>query len=126
MKDTIVVDNVEYVRKDSIPIPVATLPFKIIRGQNSGVFAGYLESRRGREVTLTGARRIWYWDMNVSYDDASMFLAELAETGVVSKSSHRKALPQVRRVVVLDAIEILDVSDAAKKSIEGGLITKGK
>lgn len=36
--------------------------YVIVRCENAGVFAGYLESREGREVTLLKARRIWYWD----------------------------------------------------------------
>ena len=35
--------------------------YVIVRGEASGAFAGTLESRSGREVVLTGARRLWYW-----------------------------------------------------------------
>ena len=34
----------------------------IVRGDRSGVFFGTLAERSGREVKLTGCRRLWYWD----------------------------------------------------------------
>jgi hypothetical protein len=40
---------------------VTELPYVIIRTESAGVFAGYLQSKEGTEVTLVDARRIWYW-----------------------------------------------------------------
>ena len=51
----------------------------IVRTQSAGVFAGTLQSREGQEVTLTDARRLWYWDGAAS-------LSQLAVSGV-SKGS---------------------------------------
>lgn len=36
--------------------------YVIVRGDRSGVFAGTLAAREGREVQLTDCRRIWYWE----------------------------------------------------------------
>ena len=36
--------------------------YVIVRGDRSGVFAGTLATRDGREVQLTDCRRIWYWE----------------------------------------------------------------
>jgi hypothetical protein len=32
----------------------------IVRTYSAGVFAGYLTSKKGQEVELTTARRLWY------------------------------------------------------------------
>ena len=36
--------------------------YYIVRGKNSGVFAGNIAKREGTEVTMTNVRRLWYWD----------------------------------------------------------------
>jgi hypothetical protein len=35
--------------------------YVIVRTYSAGVFAGTLISRKGAEVELTNARRMWYW-----------------------------------------------------------------
>lgn len=35
-------------------------PYVIVRTYSAGVFAGYLTSKKGQEVELTTARRLWY------------------------------------------------------------------
>ena len=35
--------------------------YVLVRGDRSGVFAGTLKAKDGREVELTECRRIWYW-----------------------------------------------------------------
>ena len=37
------------------------LPYVMVRTYSAGVFAGELVSRKGQEVILKNARRIWYW-----------------------------------------------------------------
>lgn len=85
--------------------------FVIVRTYSAGVFAGFLDSRAGQEVVLTEARRIWYWAGAAS-------LSQLAIDGTSSPSSC-KFPAAVSRVELLQAIEILDVTDKAKASIEG-------
>ncbi len=84
--------------------------YVIVRCENAGVFAGYLESREGREVTLLKARRIWYWDGAAS-------LSQLAMEGT-KKPENCKFPCAVDKVLLLDAIEILDTTEQSKKSIE--------
>jgi len=84
--------------------------YKIVRTDSAGVFAGVLESRDGKEVTLTDARRLWYWAGAAS-------LSQLAVDGT-SQPTRCKFPVAVDRVVLTEAIEILDVSDAARASIE--------
>ena len=84
--------------------------YVIVRTYSAGVFAGFLESREGKEVTLTKARRLWYWVGAAS-------LSQLAEIGT-SKPKDCKFPDQVSRIVLTEAIEILDVTAAAQASID--------
>jgi len=85
--------------------------YVIVRTFSAGVFAGYLESRNGREVVLTNARRLWYWAGAAS-------LSEMAMSGT-KLPAECKFPVAVDRVLLLEAIEILDCTEAAKISIEG-------
>lgn len=90
--------------------------YVIVRTYSAGVFAGELESRNGKEVVLINARRLWYWSGAAS-------LSQLAMEGV-SKPNECKFPCEVKRVELLEAIEILDVSDKAENSIKGVKIWK--
>ncbi len=85
--------------------------YVIVRTYSAGVFAGELESRKGQEVVMRNARRLWYWDGAAS-------LSQLAMEGT-KKPENCKFPCEVDRVELLQAIEILDVTDVAKKSIKG-------
>lgn len=85
------------------------MKYCIVRTYSAGVFAGYLESRFGQEVVMREARRIFYWDGAAS-------LSQLAMSGT-SKPQNCKFPEAVDRVELLQAIEILDCSEKAKKSI---------
>lgn len=84
--------------------------YVIVRTYSAGVFAGTLESRNGREVVLTNARRIWYWRGAAS-------LSELAVRGT-SRPRDCKFPVAVPSVTLTEAIEILDTTPAARASIE--------
>ena len=114
-KDKIIVDGVEYVRADSIQNnALATeldgMPYCMVRTYSAGVFAGYLESREGKEATLRNARRIWYWEGAAS-------LSQLATDGT-SKPENCKFPCPVDRVTLTEVIEIIPITKRAKKSIE--------
>ena len=84
-------------------------PYVIVRTEAAGVFAGYLVTRKGQEVELKDARRLWYWDGAAS-------LSQLAVEGV--KNPNGCKFPcEVPSVTLLHAIEILPVTPAAKQSI---------
>lgn len=85
--------------------------YVICRTYSAGVFAGELESRKGQEVVLRKARRLWYWDGAAS-------LSQLA-VGGTSKPENCKFPVAVDRVELLQAVEILDVTPEGRKSIEG-------
>lgn len=87
------------------------MKYVIVRTYSAGVFAGYIESRSGREVVMVNARRLWYWDGAAS-------LSQLAMEGV-KKPENCKFPCEVKRVELLEVIEILDTTDEAEKSIKG-------
>ena len=90
-------------------MPKVTKPYVIVRTYSAGVFAGYLESRKGKEVKLSCARRLWYWDGAAS-------LSQLSVDGV-SKPDNCKFPAEVPSIELTEAIEILPVSAKAKISI---------
>ena len=104
-----------YIKKSDILTTVCPtsngLKYQIVRTNSAGVFAGYVESRNGQEVVMLQARRIYYWDGAAS-------LSELATRGT-SRPQNCKFPAPVPRVELLQAIEILDCTEAAKRSIEG-------
>jgi len=83
--------------------------YVIVRTYSAGVFAGTLVSRKGKEVELKDARRIWYWAGAAS-------LSQLAEEGTTKPSECKFPVP-VKQIFLTEAIEILAVTPAAKKSI---------
>jgi hypothetical protein len=83
--------------------------YVIVRTYSAGVFAGTLKSREGKEVTLTNARRIWRWE-------GSATLSQLAQSGT-SKPDQCKFPTEVSEILLLEAIEILAVSELAQQSI---------
>jgi hypothetical protein len=88
---------------------MAKKKYVIVRTYSAGVFAGYLKSRKGQEVILTNARRLWYWKGAAS-------LSQLAVDGV-SSPQECKFPAEVSNVELLQAIEILDVTPKAQESI---------
>ena len=118
MSKEIVVDGVKYVPKDSVVAATGPkaksfkgMEYVIVRTYSAGVFAGYIKSRKGQEVILLNARRLWYWVGAAS-------LSQLANDGV-SKPSDCKFPAEVESVELLQAIEILPVTEKAKQSIAG-------
>lgn len=81
----------------------------IVRTYAAGVFLGTLESRSGKEVVLTNARRLWYWRGAAS-------LSQLAVDGP-SLPNECKFPVAVPRVELTEAIEILDVTPKAEAAI---------
>ena len=90
--------------------------FVIVRTYTASVFAGTLKKRNGKEVELTNARRLWYWQGAAS-------LSQLAVNGT-SKPNQCKFPVSVPSVTLTEAIEILDVTPEARKSIESVPIWK--
>ena len=84
--------------------------YVIVRGDTSGVFAGELVERNGREVKLANCRRLWYWEGACS-------LSQLAVDGV-TKPNNCKFTVMVQEIEILDAIEIIPCTEKAEKCIK--------
>lgn len=79
----------------------------IIRTYSAGVHFGTLAARDGKEVTLTNARRIWYWE-------GAFTLSAVAQSGVNKKS---KLSVEVPEILLTEAIEIIPCSEAASANL---------
>lgn len=82
----------------------------ICRTYTAGVHVGYLVSKKGKEVILKDARRLWYWSGAAS-------LSQLSQEGVKFPEKCKFTM-EVPIVVLTEAIELLPVSDIAKSSIK--------
>jgi len=117
----LVVNGVTYIAEGSQREQAKELDgmiYCIVRTYSAGVFAGYVESRTGREVVMRKARRIFYWD-------GASSLSQLAVDGTC-KPENCKFPCEVDRVELLEVIEILDCTQKAKQSIEGVKIWEQK
>jgi ferredoxin-fold anticodon binding domain-containing protein len=79
----------------------------IVRTYSAGVHFGTLASRDGKEVVLTDARRIWYWE-------GAFTLSAIAMTGVSEKS---KLSVEVPEILLTEAIEIIPCTEAAAANL---------
>lgn len=82
--------------------------YVLVRTYSAGVHIGELIDRRGREVDLANARRIWSWK-------GANTLHEIANHGVAAGS---RISEPVERITVLEAIEILDCTAEARAKLE--------
>ena len=87
------------------------LPYVIVRCSAAGVHAGELVRRKGQEVELRNARRIWYWTGAAS-------LSELAVYGT-AKIDQCKIAASVARHELLDACEIIHCQPDGAKCLSG-------
>ena len=90
--------------------------YVIVRTYSAGVFAGYLVSRKGQEVVLNDARRIWYWD-------GANSLSQLAMEGT-KKPDTCKFPIAIKEITLTQAIEIINCTKEAEKSIQGVKVWK--
>jgi len=109
-KRMIEIDGIRYVPECSVSAKRKNnMKYVICRTQSAGVFAGYLQSREGQEAVLLEVRRIWSWAGAAS-------LSQLAMEGT-SKPDECKFPCEVSRIVLTRVIEMLDVTEKARKSI---------
>ena len=83
--------------------------YSIIRTYSAGVFAGTITERVGKEVTLSNARRLWYWDGAAS-------LSQLAMEGT-SKPGSCKFPCEVPEITLTEVIEIITCTIKARNNI---------
>lgn len=73
----------------------------IIRTYSAGVHVGTLKSRKGKEVVLQNARRIWSW--------AGAFTLNAVATKGVDRKNSRITTP-VPEIILTEAIEVITVA----------------
>lgn len=112
MVDKIKIDDVEYVRADSVSsISEPDGDYVVVRTYSAGVHAGYLKSREGKEVVLTNTRRLWKWSGAAS-------ISQIAGTGITQPSSCQFPAP-IAEIILTEVIEILPCTTKAKEIIQG-------
>jgi hypothetical protein len=108
---TIVIDDVRYVREDSVNKLSASkegLRYAIIRCRDAGVHAGWVSSVKERTVVLLDSRRLWKWHGKT--------LSGLATEGTTNKERCKYA-NTVPEIVLLDACEVIYCTNAGMNSI---------
>ena len=113
--EEITINGRVYVPKDEVNAlapaePLDGMPYCMVRTYSAGVFAGYIKERNGKEVTLVNARRIWRWAGAAS-------LSQLATDGT-SNPENCMFPCKVSSVTLTEVIEIIPITDKAKKSID--------
>ena len=113
---TLKIDDVEYVRKDSVTSgrgaeKVDGLECVLVRTYSAGVHFGYLKKHSGTEVTLINSRRVYYWE-------GAMTLSQLSVDGSSKIKSCKITVP-VNFIILTQAIEILPMTDRAQKNLYG-------
>lgn len=106
MTTEIIVDGERHVKAQE-----ETTEWVLIRTYSAGVHFGVLKRRDGKEVELTTARRIWYWNGAAS-------LSQMAINGVSKPDDCKFSVP-VPIITLTEAIEIIPCTDKAVKSING-------
>jgi hypothetical protein len=119
---TIKIDNVEYVRKDSLKQAekVDGLERCVIRSYAAGVFVGYIKEKRfelnGVNITLLKAKRIHAWTGACS-------LTQLAMEGVKDEGNCR-ITDAIDSQFIANVIEIIPMTETASNSIDAVKIWK--
>ncbi len=114
--EIIIINGEKYIKESSIQTynkaeELDGMKYCIVRTYSAGVFAGYVESRNGKEVVIRKVRRIWYWD-------GANSLSQLAKDGTC-KPDNCKFAVEVDKIEVMEAIEIIECTAKAQKSIQG-------
>jgi hypothetical protein len=81
----------------------------LVRTYAAGVHYGVLVRRRGQEVELRDARRIWEWH-------GAYTLHEIAAAGL--DQSRSKVSVAVPSIVLLDALEVIECTPDAVHSLQ--------
>lgn len=84
----------------------------VVRGIQSGVFFGTLESIDGQTVELSNARNIWRWS-------GATNLNQIAMDGVDTASDYTRISMTVDTLVLTDICEIIPLSEKAGSILEG-------
>ena len=84
--------------------------YHIVRTYSAGVFFGEIVSRKGKEVKMKNARRIWYWSGAAS-------LSQLSMEGTKDPVNCKFPVP-MDTVELTEAIELIKCTPQAVASIQ--------
>jgi len=82
----------------------------LVRCEKSGVFVGDIETRENREVHFKTCIRLWYWSGAAS-------VSQIAMSGVKNPDNCKFSV-ETKNHKILDAIEIIEMTDEAVKSVK--------
>ena len=88
------------------------MPYVMIRTYSAGVHCGYLKKRVGKEVELLDSIRIWKWAGAAS-------LSQLSVEGTNNATECRFGMPIPNSLILTEAIEVIEMTQEAKESIQG-------
>ena len=104
------INGIKYIREDvKDSKELCDDKYVIVRTYSAGVHAGYMKNRKGKEVILERARRLWYWKGAAS-------LSQLSVDGVANPDECKFPC-EVAEITLTEAIEIIPCTKKAKKSI---------
>lgn len=109
--ERITIDEVVYVREQQVDGN-----YVVVRTYSAGVHIGYLKRLAGKEVTLTNARRVYYWS-------GAATLSEMAVNGVKNPDACQFTVV-VPEILLTEAIEVIPCTTKAKISLEGVKVWK--
>jgi hypothetical protein len=114
--ETIMIDDVKYVREDSIA-DTATLThdgmdYCIVRSRDQGVMCGYVESIDGRTVKLHQARQVWRYD-------STFVLVDIAEHGMRDPEKAQLSVAASNPVYMLEACGVITCTAKASQQLIG-------
>jgi len=107
--DKIKINEVEYIRADSIsskPKNFDGMDYCIVRSHDQGIMCGYVESINGRTVTLQQARQIWRYD-------STFVLPDVAEHGMRNVDNAQLSVAMTQPAIMLEACGVLTCTEKA-------------
>ena len=111
--ETIMIDDVKYVRADSISTSshnVDGMDYCIVRSREQGVMCGYVESIDGRTVKLHQARQIWKYG-------SSFVLPDIAEKGMRYPDKAMLSVAMSQPCYMLEACGVLTCTKTAAQQL---------
>lgn len=109
--ETIQLNDIQYVRADSVASTKPHGDYVIIRSDRAGVFAGHLveHDRATQHVVIEEARRLWTW--------IGASLSEVAQKGAIEPASCKYSVT-VATQTIGTVIEVIPATDEAMRSIK--------
>ena len=102
----ILIDGVTYIPKEK-----QSTGYSMVRTYSAGVFYGKVESLEGQHAVVKDARRVYSWA-------GASTLSELATHGTANPDGCKFPCA-VDEVTLTQVIEIIPMTDKAKKSLDG-------